>query len=383
MSCSGEQIRMRTLAIFVVAVSLIFPILGVQPAEAADTFDPSQMIFPLISDRDPIYDSFSDCRSGCARTHGAIDIMRDKLVPVVAVADGTVSWQGTVAEGNCCYVYLDHPGGYKTGYIHLNNDSPGTDDGLANGIAEGIVEGAEVKQGQLIGWVGDSGNAESAGSHLHFEIRYYGNGFEERINPYPYLLTAPILDAPLGNVVEEPYFGPTFVDDNGSPHEQDIERLVELGVTNGCSETEYCPTDSITRGQMAAFVRRYHGLDAVETDEATFADTDGHLFAEDIEAIMSAGMGFGCSETDYCPDEPLKRNEMAKFLFLAFDIAEADAEVDAFVDDDGDEFEDFIDAISLVGVTTGCTTTEYCPTDPVTREQMASFFIRSYDLSTG
>lgn len=382
MPCSGEQQSMRVIAIFFVALALIFPATGAEPAQAQESFDPSQMIFPLISERDPLVDTFDACRSGCSRTHGAIDIMRDKMIPVVAVADGTVSWMGTVEEGNCCYVYLDHPGGYKTGYIHLNNDTPLTDDGLGNGIAEGIVEGASVKQGQLIGWVGDSGNAESAGSHLHFEIRYYGNGSEERVNPYPYLLTAPILDAPLGNVIEEeePFVGPTFGDDNGSPHEEDIERLVQLGVTRGCTETEYCPTASITRGQMAAFIRRYHNLPAPETFAHVYGDTEGHLFEEDIEAISAAGMAFGCSDFDFCPDQPLMRNEMAKFLYLGFAIPAAPG-VDSFIDDNGDPFEDFIDAIALVGVTTGCTETTYCPADLVTREQMASFFVRSHDLT--
>ena len=191
MTCSGEHRRNRVITL-VMAFVVAFTTLGVTPATAIEeaappleAFDLNTMVFPVISDREPLSDSFDDCRSGCSRLHGATDIMRPKMTPVVAVADGVVSWMGTVEEGNCCYLFIDHPGDYKTGYIHLNNDTPGTDDGLANGIAEGVTEGAVVRKGQLIGWVGDSGNAEYAGSHLHFEIRYYGNGFEERINPYP------------------------------------------------------------------------------------------------------------------------------------------------------------------------------------------------------
>lgn len=391
MSCSGEHRFNRAIG-FLMAFALMFATFGVSPAQAhvveqaapvLEPFDLNTMVFPVISDRDPLSDSFDDCRgSGCSRLHGAIDIMRPKMTPVVAVADGVVSWMGTVEEGNCCYVFIDHPGDYKTGYIHLNNDTPGTDDGLGNGIAEGIVEGAVVRKGQLIGWVGDSGNAEYSGSHLHFEIRYYGNGYEERINPYPYMFTAPILSEPGGAPLPpepQPFVGTSFTDDDGSPHEADIERLVELGVTRGCSETEYCPQDSITRGQMAAFVRRYLGLTASDPSP-TYTDTDGHLFSEDIEAITEAGIGFGCSEFDYCPDAPLTRQEMARFLVGTFDIPLLASPSGVFDDIDGNPFAQYIEAIEAVGVTLGCTETSYCPAQPVTREQMASFFVRGHDL---
>ncbi len=390
MPCSGEHTINRAIRVLM-AIAVACTALGVAPAQAheteaaapvLETFDLNAMVFPLISERDPISDSFDDCRSGCSRVHAAIDLMRPKLTPVVAVADGTVSWMGTVEEGNCCYVFIDHPGDYKTGYIHLNNDTPGTDDGLANGIAEGITEGAVVRKGQLIGWVGDSGNAEYAGSHLHFEIRYYGNGFEERINPYPYLLDAPILDEPGGEQLPpepEPFIGTSFSDDDGSPHEADIEQLVELGVTRGCSETEYCPLDSITRGQMAAFVRRYLDLQPFNAS-ASYTDTEGHLFSDDIEAITEAGIGFGCNEFDYCPDAPLTRQEMARFLVGTFDIPMLGASSGVFDDIDANPFSEYIEAIEAVGVTLGCTDTSYCPSDVVTREQMASFFVRGHIL---
>lgn len=388
MSCSGEHTSNRAIGVLmafvvVVATFAIAPA-GAQAAEPAapvlEAFDLNTMVFPLISDREPLYDSFDDCRSGCNRTHGAIDIMRPKMIPVVAAADGVVSWMGTVEEGNCCYLFIDHPGDYKTGYIHLNNDTEGTDDGLGNGIAEGITEGTVVRKGQLIGWVGDSGNAEYAGSHLHFEIRYYGNGFEERINPYPYLLTATILTEPGGAPAPEAFIGSSFTDDDGSPHEADIERLVELGVTRGCSETEYCPQDSITRGQMAAFVRRYLDL-PVASAAPTYTDTDGHLFSDDIEAITTAGIGFGCSEFDYCPDAPLTREEMARFLVGTFDIPLPASPTGVFDDIDANPYAAYIEAIEAVGVTLGCTDTSYCPSNVVTREQMASFFVRGDDLN--
>ena len=127
------------------------------------------MVFPLLGDH-TLTDSFGDPRGG-GRSHAGIDIMAERMVPVVAVADGTVRWVHNERGKNCCDVALLHDDGWRSRYIHLNNDTPGTDDGRAVGIAPGVVKGARVTAGQVIGWVGDSGNAESTAPHLHFELR--------------------------------------------------------------------------------------------------------------------------------------------------------------------------------------------------------------------
>jgi hypothetical protein len=88
--------------------------------------------------------------------HHAVDIMANKMTPIVAVASGTVQWVGS----NCCTLRIKHDDGWSSSYIHLNNDSPGTDDGQGWGIAPGITKGTHVNAGQLIAYVGDSGNAE-------------------------------------------------------------------------------------------------------------------------------------------------------------------------------------------------------------------------------
>lgn len=111
------------------------------------------------------------------RAHHGIDIMAPKMTPVVAIADGTITYyngsgnQAWVDKyGRCCTLRVTHAGGWVSKYIHLNNDTPGTDDGQGWGIAPNISLGTKVKAGQVIGWVGDSGNAEGTGSHLHFEL---------------------------------------------------------------------------------------------------------------------------------------------------------------------------------------------------------------------
>jgi hypothetical protein len=71
---------------------------------------------------------------------------------------------------------------------------------------------------------------------------------------------------------------------------------------------------------------------------------------------------------------------MAAFLVRALGLG-LDAEADPFTDDDGSVFEEEIETLYANGVTTGCTTTTFCPTGLVTREQMAAFLIRALAVS--
>jgi hypothetical protein len=284
---------------------------------------------------------------------------------VVAVADGTVGWMHNELGGNCCAMALNHDDGWASWYIHLNNDTPGTDDGLGWGFAEGIERGVHVVAGQLIGYVGDSGNAESAGSHLHFELHQPGG---EKTNPYPHLIGAQHLAAPLSGV-----FVPPFWDDEGSIHEPAIIDIAERGITFGCAENRYCPDDIVTRGQMAAFLERALGLPPATS--APFSDTDGHTFASSINSIAEAGITSGCAEDLYCPDDPVTREQMASFLARAFELPPDT--FDYFADDQGSTHEPAINALAAAGVTTGCTAGFYCPRESVTRAQMASFISRA------
>jgi peptidoglycan hydrolase-like protein with peptidoglycan-binding domain len=158
-----------------VTVLLVFTVV---PATAASTHELGELVdYPLTAPVDGdhhFWDWF-----WAARSHGihhAQDLMSPKLTPVVAAADGTVrlvNWtdQAHMNPDRCCTIALRHDDGWESWYIHLNNDTPGTDDGLAWGVADGIVPGTRVTAGQLIGWVGDSGTAEHTGPHLHFELR--------------------------------------------------------------------------------------------------------------------------------------------------------------------------------------------------------------------
>ncbi|MGD2051348.1 MAG: hypothetical protein PVI35_02635 [Acidimicrobiia bacterium] len=179
--------------------------------------------------------------------------------------------------------------------------------------------------------------------------------------------------------------GGRFFDDDGSVHEASIEAIAAAGITTGCNppySTGYCPDDVVTRGQMAAFLSR--ALDLPGGAVNTFVDDDDSEFEGDIARLAAARITFGCdppANTRFCPTDPVTREQMAAFLVRAFDYRAAASDV--FVDDDDSVFERDIDALAAAGVTLGCdppSNTMYCPRSPVTRAQMATFLTRALDL---
>lgn len=128
------------------------------------------IIFPVIG-KVTYYDDFAAPRTG--HTHEGNDLMGKKLMPLVAAVDGTIT-NVNYPEATWGYsVSIRDKDGYTYVYIHMNNDTPGTDDGKGDGMnayAPEIKEGNKVVKGQLIGYMGDSGNAEGTQAHLHLEI---------------------------------------------------------------------------------------------------------------------------------------------------------------------------------------------------------------------
>ncbi len=151
------------------------------------------LIFPVVGDT-YYSDTFGAARSG-GRTHEGIDIMGYgwKGIPIVAAHDGVIERTTASSGSACCAIWgLAADDGWETWYIHMNNDTPGTDDGKGWGFVPGLDVGTRVEAGQLIGWVGDSGNAEWVTPHLHFELHKDGRV----INPYASLRAASTIDMP-------------------------------------------------------------------------------------------------------------------------------------------------------------------------------------------
>jgi peptidoglycan LD-endopeptidase LytH len=129
-------------------------------------------------DSDQLRDTFADSRGG-GRGHEAIDIMAKRGTRVFAVEDGVIAKLFTSDAGGLTVYQFDTSQTYTYYYAHLD------------AYADGLREGQTVERGDLIGYVGSTGNASPTAPHLHFAIfrltpeRQWWKG--EPINPYPVL----------------------------------------------------------------------------------------------------------------------------------------------------------------------------------------------------
>lgn len=174
-----------------------------------------------------------------------------------------------------------------------------------------------------------------------------------------------------------------FVDIGDSVFAADIVWLAGAGITRGCNpplNTEYCPEQTVTREQMAAFLVRALGL--TERLDDPFTDDDGSVFEADIERLAAAGITRGCNppvNDQFCPSAPVTREQMAAFLVRALGYTDP-GDGDLFADDDESVFESAIDRLAIAGVTRGCNppvNDRFCPGVVVTRGQMAAFLHRA------
>ena len=164
-----------------------------------------------------------------------------------------------------------------------------------------------------------------------------------------------------------------FVDAIESGFRAEIEWLAGEGITEGCVSRRFCPDDPVTRAQMASFLDRALPLAASTSD--AFEDDEGSVHEAAINRLAAAGITMGCTEILFCPNDPVTRAQMASFLDRALDLHAASG--DPFNDDEGSVHERSINRLADAGITEGCTPTSFCPNDPVTRAQMAAFLFRA------
>ncbi|MCW1930010.1 MAG: peptidoglycan DD-metalloendopeptidase family protein [Candidatus Kerfeldbacteria bacterium] len=155
----------------------------------------NDIIFPIIGDVSYIDDFNLDSSQG--RIHHGIDMLGEKMMPLVAAVSGRISFVTWPEADYGYYISLRGDDGYVYNYVHINNDTPGTDDGNGGGnfaYAPYVFSGADVHAGQLIGYMGDSGNAEGTVAHLHFEMR---DTDDNAFSPYDSLQAAEHITTPI------------------------------------------------------------------------------------------------------------------------------------------------------------------------------------------
>ena len=185
-------------------------------------------------------------------------------------------------------------------------------------------------------------------------------------------------DAPVTEGIDEEF---TDVDDT-NVHKPAIEALASQGVfvDTECGDELFCPDLPMTRWAMAVWILRILADEpGTVVGVSRFADIDpGHWWIRYVERLADRKITIGCKLEPfrYCPDRPVTRAQMASFLVRALDLGPAPSA--GFTDTDRTVHAANIDALFAAGITIGCTTEplRYCPYEPVTRAQMATFLYR-------
>lgn len=145
------------------------------PAEGATTVPPVVTAYPADDlrqrhltlpvqgiKRDELTDTFNEMR-GSSRRHEALDVIAPRNTPVLAVEDGTIAKLFLSDAGGITIYQFDPTSQYAYYYAHLER------------YADGLKEGQTVKRGQVLGYVGTTGNAPRDTPHLHFAIFKLGD----------------------------------------------------------------------------------------------------------------------------------------------------------------------------------------------------------------
>ncbi|MEX1005350.1 MAG: M23 family metallopeptidase [Acidimicrobiia bacterium] len=180
----------RALVFFIAFAALLALPSFVQASEPSgpqviggQSVDRLHLVFPQDPQLTWFLDTFGAGRAG-GHVHIGNDLHAPKGSPVYAIAPGVVTRMAISGRAGA-YLGVDHGSDWASWYMHLDNDDPGTDNGrggFETAFAAGISEGSFVDAGQLIGFVGDSGNAEHTVPHTHFELHRNGRAID------PYLL---------------------------------------------------------------------------------------------------------------------------------------------------------------------------------------------------
>lgn len=168
-----------------------------------------------------------------------------------------------------------------------------------------------------------------------------------------------------------------------------INAMAQHGITNGCGSNNFCPGENVTRDQMAVFlVRAIYGNDNFTYNPTPyFTDVPSGAFGfKWIQKMKDLGITSGCTATTYCPSGTVNRDQMAIFIIRArLGLALAGGQNPTFTYPSTPYFTDvqpgafgydWIQRMRLENITSGCTATTYCASEPIIRGDMAIFIMR-------
>ena len=180
---------------------------------------------------------------------------------------------------------------------------------------------------------------------------------------------------------------PGFDDDPGGAHQPGIDVLRTRGILagTGCGPDLFCPNQPIRRWMMAVWlVRVLDGADPEPATESRFADAGSdRWWTPYVDRLAELGVTAGCDSgpARFCPYDPVTRGQMASFLARAFDLSAG--RPSGFVDTAGNTHAEDIDAIAAAGITRGCLVfpSRYCPGANTTKSETATMLARALDAT--
>lgn len=314
-----------------------------------------RMEFPVIGG-DAGWSLFGEPRDAGERLHAGVDILAPKLTPVVAVRSGTVLGVHDEPD-DCCWVSIQHTDGWISMYVHLNNDTFGTDDGAGIGIRPDLEEGMPIAQGELIGWVGDSGNAETADPHLHFELR---TPWGEPVDPGPSLYSARWRShASIGDDSIGLTSGP-YLDDDLFAGATLFDTATAIGVQAWCDDfgVRSCPGDDIGQATVERWITHLSGSGDVPREyflvERSVDDPTAQL------SLLAE-----CDRPAFCVDH-VTRGEVALLVLRSLDPLSTADEAGATA------------LLHSRGITDGCVPGGPDPDEPMSRVGALRMLLRAW-----
>lgn len=279
------------------------------PVETTTVTEPScspfvyEMTYPLAV-RGRIISVFGDQRDGGERLHAGVDLAAPKLTAVIATRDGFVTQiHNQVGTDDCCWLVVRHRDGLQSWYIHLNNDNYGSDDGFGVGVRIDLEVDDPVVEGEVLGWLGDSGNAENTNTpHLHYELR--------SSDGVPVDAQESLREASTRMPLWEEASG-AYLDDDLSFYEWVPEVLAARGILWACDDlgSLSCPHENVSPKQLAVLVESLLG---VETPllEGTYQAVN--VFEIDNRRRFAIEENLGCGIAEECRTVGVTERDLAQ-----------------------------------------------------------------------